>query len=114
MTARQKVGWKVLSDSRERRSCVMNSTLSGRSYLKGKKVIPVEGCGPLCVFTCKHSAYSFITRVGCHYKARQKRIVKCLYKPSKVESIWSNIHPSVPLRDLPTKTALADSGTCLE
>ncbi len=107
MTTKQKAGWKVLSRWGTRKSCMMSNTLQGKTYPKGRKVVPVKGYGPLCVFTKKCYALKFV--VGYP----DDRIKKCLYKPSKERRVWSN-KDCVYLSFLPLGTALADSVTCLE
>jgi len=109
MTARQKVGWKVLYGT-PRDSCFISSSYK-RKYNKGRKTTPAEKSGPLCVFNKKYSAERFL--VNFVYDAH---IVKCLYVPSKETMVWEGRrrirHKS--LNSLPPGTALADSVTCLE
>ncbi len=105
MTAKQKVGWKVVRW--DGTSCITYDTFAGRLYEKNRKVTPAKKCGPLCVFKRKHSAKEFAGKwVGA-------RVKKCLYRPSKLSKIWDG-HFSYSLYDLPPNTVLADSVTCLE
>ena len=105
MTARQKVGWKVLN-SNSRRSCFVRGR-GLRHYRKGRRIIPVKDCGPLCVFTKKYHARRFLENF-----VHSAYVVKCLYTPSKEVVVWGAYNAY--LLQLPQGTALADSVTCLE
>jgi len=105
MTARQKVGWKVVDKSR--RSSVVFDGYAARHYPKRRKVTPANNCGPLCVFKIKKAALRFTGNNNI------SRVKKCLYIPSKSKRIWDDID-SLCLETLPSHTALADSVTCLE
>ena len=127
MTAKLKFGWKIIT-SDERRSIVAPSSgRASRVYLKGRRVRPAVGAGPLAVFDNRNDASKFLT----YYIKRnassedQFRTVKCRYTQSKERCIWfeglerRQNSPSrpwrgrVPLTELPSGTILADFITCL-
>jgi len=106
MTAKQKVGWKVLR--RNRNSCIISGGHYTRVYLKRRKTTPAPRCGPLCIFERREDAEDF--------SLPHLIIAKCLYKPSNIKYIWTTRKETKKwdLWKLPEGTALADSVTCLE
>lgn len=75
----EKVGYKVLDNLTWRNSSHTNSNTGGIVYRKDFKVYPQKGCGPLMVFKTEKSARSF---------AYSRPVIKCIYKPSKIQYVW--------------------------
>jgi len=105
MTERQSEGWKVLNG---RYSCIMK--IRGNHYPKRHRTVPNDDGGPLTVFTHKHFALNF-AKINPHLSLT---IVRCLYRKSKIKTLYSIGHQPVHLHDCPPGTEFADSITCLE
>ena len=103
----QKIGYKVLTEGRF--SLIQKEYEGGLDYPKSKEIKPNKDCGPLCVFISHKSALIFAR--GC---LKNTTIVKCKYKESTIESVWSDFHTNRHASNLPNGTVLADSVTCLE
>ena len=110
MTAKQKIGYKIVSSddakvsSDDVRYYSYAEYLARVEYKIGRKTIPKPKMGPLCLFSVFESA---------RRSSGFAPILKVKYKPSSETKVW-NGEMEMRLSDFPPNSVLADSVTPIE
>lgn len=103
-------GWKVLSSSSNRVSCIVVGPAEVY-YPVNRKAKPKENCGPLTVFTTKRAAIDFAKYIP------DTKLVRCIYTKSRESQLYyfcCGDLCEIQLESLPAGTDFASSVTCLE